>query len=873
MIENKIPNNIVRAASDRLKRAQTDISNSIQQIRRGQPLKAEPSEERAMMRVASALNVDQATALRVVHYESPSELNLTPGQRRRAEALQGKTVDYLGVAWLEAGRLASSAVARIVDNAGAPIGTGFLVSSNLLITNNHVIPNQDAAQTMLAEFRFEEGNDGRALRPVRFRLDPGRFFVTNAEDNLDFTLVKLGAALDGGTQAREFGCCPLSDSQAKHSVGELANVVQHPDGGMKQIVIRENRILNRGQTVLHYTADTQPGSSGSPVFNDDWQVIALHHWGEPFRELLDPEGNPVARGVNEGIRISAIVDELRSIRERLQPPQRQLLDEALTAAPPSELGPLLAHPDRQPGDSRINRLGYNTANGNGRQPHGTSVWPAAFENEIQANGRGSTEGVGPERVQIDTRYSNRRGYNERFLRSFPIPLPQLSSKQRRQAARVRSSGDNPNPFELKYEHFSIVVNARRRMPFFSICNIDGSRRFTVDRGAGQVRSAEAAEATEAWAIDPRIEPEAQLDDAFYARVRRAMNGRDFFARGHMTRRQDPLWGSATSALRANADTFHHTNGCPQVQYAFNGSQRVWQGIENFILDAADEADARITVITGPIFGENDPVFEDEELGAIAFPRQFWKIVARVEEDRPLVFAVLADQSRAMEALFAARRETLFDWPRNLSREFQSSVSEIAALTGLDFGDLETFDVRGAESLPAPAESASSFAMLKTSRPSSAGFGRFPTISEFLETWESYRRVNVGSDNGERKKGKSAGSGRMEVEVEGTVTRVLSDDLSGGLHQQFTIHLQSPKNLPESLQGEVKKALDAGGEVRVVVAYGDGRTSLDRMQGIRAGAKLQLKGEWIPAQKAHELGGDPVPVLHHFRERVLPESTN
>jgi endonuclease/exonuclease/phosphatase family metal-dependent hydrolase len=53
--------------------------------------------------------------------------------------------------------------------------------------------------------------------------------------------------------------------------------------------------------VLRYRTDTEPGSSGSPVFNNDWQLVALHHAG--YRE----DGGTA---VNEGIRISAIVAHL-----------------------------------------------------------------------------------------------------------------------------------------------------------------------------------------------------------------------------------------------------------------------------------------------------------------------------------------------------------------------------------------------------------------------------------------------------------------------------------------------------------------------------------------------------------------------------------
>ena len=90
----------------------------------------------------------------------------------------------------------------------------------------------------------------------------------------------------------------------------------------------------------------------------------------------------------------------------------------------------------------------------------------------------------------------------------------------------------PDPFELKYEHFSVVLNGARRMPFFSICNIDGAHRNKIDRVTGKSKSGPES-GGESWTVDPRVPAEAQLSDDFYQRVRNAMRvGNEFFARGH-----------------------------------------------------------------------------------------------------------------------------------------------------------------------------------------------------------------------------------------------------------------------------------------------------------------------------------------------------
>ena len=92
--------------------------------------------------------------------------------------------------------LAAHAVGRvdIRDHAGRVIGfgTGSLVTSSLLLTNHHVLPDAETAAASEIEFNFEDGIDGQPLKPVLFPLDPTTFFL--ADEELDFALVAVEAA-------------------------------------------------------------------------------------------------------------------------------------------------------------------------------------------------------------------------------------------------------------------------------------------------------------------------------------------------------------------------------------------------------------------------------------------------------------------------------------------------------------------------------------------------------------------------------------------------------------------------------------------------------------------------------------------------------
>ena len=85
-------------------------------------------------------------------------------------------------------------------------------------------------------------------------------------------------------------------------------VIGHPKGGGLSISLNDNLFLDCDDCLLHYRAPTEGGSSGSPVFNQQWDLIGLHHaGGTAMRRLRGQEGTYAA---NEGIWIQRIIKEL-----------------------------------------------------------------------------------------------------------------------------------------------------------------------------------------------------------------------------------------------------------------------------------------------------------------------------------------------------------------------------------------------------------------------------------------------------------------------------------------------------------------------------------------------------------------------------------
>jgi endonuclease G, mitochondrial len=258
------------------------------------------------------------------------------------------SVDLLPGLWLRRAIAAADAVGQVQGPNGN--GSGFLVSPWLLLTNHHVTRSPDDAADTQVRFRYEEDAAGRTTRTRGHRMDPARFFVTSpaargicAEpDALDYTLVALDATPQGGPPGGTFGWVSLIGATGKILLGQPVNIIQHPRGSTRQIAVRNNLLLNlEDERCMVYETDTDSGSSGAPVFNDRWELVALHHTAVDATDdqghRIDRNGDPVTDDTpdhlrnwvaNAGIRVSAIVADIQA--RSYTADQQALVDQLLT---------------------------------------------------------------------------------------------------------------------------------------------------------------------------------------------------------------------------------------------------------------------------------------------------------------------------------------------------------------------------------------------------------------------------------------------------------------------------------------------------------------------------------------------------------------
>ncbi|QPB24222.1 serine protease [Rhizobium sp. 007] len=336
--------------------------------------KAAIAEQKPAQEADKKLTADAGAEPLAIRTEDPSRMIVRMSLLNRKdpnarERMLGSR-DIVSINFFDRGLQVAKAICRIkiLGQPATPpdYGTGFLITPSLVMTNNHVLPDAETASCSLAEFSYELDRNFVERRGHIFPFAPNEAFYTSAE--LDFTIVAIRPVGHDGTPVADFGALTLIPMSGKGVTGEHVSLIQHPGGGTKQVVVRENRIIkldperfpNVGAAAIHYQADTEAGSSGAAVFNDQWDLVAIHHLAIADRDdegrvlnrrgeiWNEAEGDDAKRWVaNEGIRISEIWKHLREAAT-FDPDAAKIM--AMLAADPrtTHQPPPLAEEDHDP---------------------------------------------------------------------------------------------------------------------------------------------------------------------------------------------------------------------------------------------------------------------------------------------------------------------------------------------------------------------------------------------------------------------------------------------------------------------------------------------------------------------------------------------
>ena len=230
---------------------------------------------------------------------------------------------------------------------------------------------------------------------------------------------------------------------------------------------------------------------------------------------------------------------------------------------------------------------------------------------------------------------------------------------------------------LNYTNLSVWYNKKRKIPFVSAYNIDGSQKRDISRNGLHFRP------------DPRIKTALQIGDPFYYLVTNITE----FEIGHMASHSEMSWGSITESKIRAYQTFHFTNSVPQVEKLNSG---LWSKLESYVIKETNETGTKkINVFTGPMIKDTDPTYVFDSTFQV--PLFFFKIVVFGYHDKLYTTGyVMSQYKRSIELGLIApntkpvlERLSLTEAPDpfsdyNHKDVFQVDIELIEKYTGLNF---------------------------------------------------------------------------------------------------------------------------------------------------------------------------------------------
>lgn len=652
----------VRAAVARIQNHDRKLSEELKDVRRSAPDRGRNKfvPEAAVEGVAPAIPsefVAETIVLRVgrpvwavVNDEAKLEFHEVESEVWRGRLTEAR--EKIGRAVKAVGR---------IELRGHPffawVGTGWLVAEDIIVTNRHVA--REFGRASQNGFVFKLGLRNEAMTAsIDFLEEFGRndaleFSVKDIlhiedEDGPDMAFLQVRPEGAHALAERiDLASTPPATDRLVAVIGYPARDSRIPDQALMQEIFGDvydkkrlapGQITAAGGNSLEHDCSTLGGNSGSVVLDlEDGNAVGLHFAGRFLQ-------------ANYAVPAHRIAQRLHEI-QRGELPRKFSQSPGLSSTRPlaSASGPSRPVVTGSATVITINipvRISAELGAATTLPVPASKPAPAASARELEDD-----EVFEAEARPAD--YSSRSGYKSDFLEDAPaVELPEIVAKPE-DVLTYELDGEVRSI--LPYEHFSVVMSISRRLCFFSAVNINGkeSRKFK----------------RKGWRTDPRISIDAQTKTGVYGNEPK-------FARGHMTRREDPIWGDPETASLGNTDSMHLTNAVPQMQ-PFNAG--IWLGLEDYALDNAREDKMQISVFTGPFLFSDDPV----RFG-VKVPRSFWKIIVFVHDETNQLCAT--GYTLSQEAFL---REEEFVFGQHDTA--QIPIARIEEQAGLSFGQLRDID--------------------------------------------------------------------------------------------------------------------------------------------------------------------------------------
>jgi trypsin-like peptidase/effector-associated domain 1 (EAD1)-containing protein len=206
---------------------------------------------------------------------------------------------------------------------GNPFGTGWLVASDLVLTNYHVIKEVHKQGVAVADVTcrfdyFAAGADGVpcGLSAAKWLEDWSPYALADERadapdptiDELDYALIRLARAVGSeevGDTQRGWVAVPATPSGV--IADDIVVVPQFPDGRSLELSFGKALQYNQAGTRLRYDANTEGGASGSPAVTIALEPFGLHHAAGPTR----------SQKYNQCVPLRLVIQ--RMVREKIVP--------------------------------------------------------------------------------------------------------------------------------------------------------------------------------------------------------------------------------------------------------------------------------------------------------------------------------------------------------------------------------------------------------------------------------------------------------------------------------------------------------------------------------------------------------------------------